>query len=107
MNTQLVDQHWFISLNGKRYGPYTFAALVEAAGKGVVTSETSVWRLGWQQWHPASQVPGLLGPAQPAAATEAPDSAARDDEGDGARDAAPRSAARAPERRQRRDERDE
>jgi hypothetical protein len=60
MNTQLVDQHWFISLHGKRYGPYTFAALVEAAAKGVVTAETSVWRLGWQQWHPASQVPGLL-----------------------------------------------
>src|SRR5579871_6581050 len=106
MNTQLVDQHWFISLNGKRYGPYTFAALVEAAGKGVVTSETSVWRLGWEQWHPASQVPGLLGPAQPAAAAESQDSAAQD-EADGARETAARSAARAPERRQRREERDE
>ena len=35
MNTPSLDQHWFISLNGKRYGPYTFAALVEAAAKGV------------------------------------------------------------------------
>jgi uncharacterized protein DUF4339 len=63
MNTQLVDQHWFISLNGKRYGPYTFAALTEAAAKGVITADTNVWRLGWQQWHPASQVPGLIAEA--------------------------------------------
>jgi hypothetical protein len=60
MNTQLVDQHWFVSLNGKRYGPYTFAALIEAASKGVITAETNIWRLGWEQWHPARQVPGLL-----------------------------------------------
>src|SRR6202030_2222486 len=65
MNTQLVDQHWFISLHGKRYGPYTFAALAEAAAKGVITADTNVWRLGWQQWHPASQVPGLLADAPP------------------------------------------
>ncbi len=70
MNTQLVDQHWFISLHGKRYGPYTFAALAEAAAKGVITADTNVWRLGWQQWHPASQVPGLLADAPPEPVTD-------------------------------------
>jgi hypothetical protein len=74
MNTQLVDQHWFISLNGKRYGPYTFAALTEAAAKGVITADTNVWRLGWQQWHPASRVPGLLEETPPVPASADTDS---------------------------------
>jgi hypothetical protein len=60
MNTRLADQHWFVSLNGKRFGPYTFKALTEASAKGVITAETHIWRLGWQQWHPARRVPGLL-----------------------------------------------
>src|SRR6266436_9472304 len=70
MNTQLVDQHWFVSVNGKRYGPYTFAALTEAAAKGVVTAETHIWRLGWQQWHLARQVPGLLNETPPPESTD-------------------------------------
>jgi hypothetical protein len=60
MCAQPVDRHWFITLNGKRYGPYTFAALTEAAAKGVITGETRVWRLGWVNWHPAENVPGLI-----------------------------------------------
>ncbi len=60
MCAQPVEKHWFISLNGKRYGPYTFAAITEAAAKGVIDENTSVWRLGWVKWHPAGRVPGLL-----------------------------------------------
>jgi len=60
MNTQLAGQHWFVLLNGKRHGPFTFAALTKAAKQGVITAETNVWRRGWQKWHPARQVPGLL-----------------------------------------------
>ena len=60
MCAQPVDQHWFISLNGKRYGPYTFAALSQAAAKGVIKADTNVWRLGWVKWHPADRVPGLI-----------------------------------------------
>ena len=43
MSAQPGDQHWFISLNGKRYGPYSFAALAKAASKGVIDGDTSVW----------------------------------------------------------------
>jgi hypothetical protein len=60
MSAQPGDQHWFISLNGKRYGPYSFAALAEAAAKGVIDGNTTVWRLGWVKWHPARRVPGLI-----------------------------------------------
>jgi hypothetical protein len=60
MNTQLAGQHWFVLLSGKRHGPFTFAALTKAAKQGVITAETNVWRRGWQKWHPARQVPGLL-----------------------------------------------
>jgi hypothetical protein len=60
MSAQPGDQHWFISLNGKRYGPYSFAALAEAAAKGVIDGNVTVWRLGWVKWHPARRVPGLI-----------------------------------------------
>jgi hypothetical protein len=60
MNTQLAGQHWFVLLNGKRHGPFTFAALTKAAKQGVITAETNIWRRGWQKWHPARQVSGLL-----------------------------------------------
>ncbi len=63
MNTPLARQHWFVLLNGKRHGPFTFAALTKAAKKGVITAETNIWRRGWQKWHPARQVPGLLNEA--------------------------------------------
>jgi GYF domain 2 len=62
MNTQLA-QHWFVLLNGKRHGPFTFATLTKAAKKGVISAETNIWRRGWQKWHPARQVPGLLNEA--------------------------------------------
>src|SRR5262249_25207315 len=63
MNTQLSSQHWFVLLDGKRHGPFTFAALTKAAKKGVITADTNIWRRGWQKWHPARQVPGLLNEA--------------------------------------------
>src|SRR5258708_23240704 len=63
MNTPLARQHWFVLLNGKRHGPFTFATLTQAAKKGVITAETNIWRRGWQKWHPARQVPGLLNEA--------------------------------------------
>ena len=60
MNTHLARQHWFVLLNGKRHGPFTFATLTKAAKNGVISAETNIWRRGWQKWHPARQVPGLL-----------------------------------------------
>src|SRR6516225_4680978 len=60
MSAQPGDQHWFISLKGKRYGPFSFAALSEAVAKGVIDGNTSVWRLGWVKWHTARRVPGLI-----------------------------------------------
>jgi GYF domain 2 len=63
MNTQSARQHWFVLLNGKRHGPFTFAILSKAAKNGVISAETNIWRRGWQKWHPARQVPGLLNEA--------------------------------------------
>lgn len=63
------EKTWFVSLNDKRYGPFTFEALTEAAAKGVIDGETSVWRLGWVKWHPARKVPGLI--AAPAPVSDA------------------------------------
>jgi hypothetical protein len=60
MAGQPDDKHWFVSLNGKRYGPFTFSALTEAASRGVINPDTVVWRLGWVRWHRAGSVPGLI-----------------------------------------------
>src|SRR5262249_13542372 len=56
------DKNWFVLLRGKRYGPYTFAALAEAAERGVVDREAGVWCLGWDEWRMARSVPGLFKP---------------------------------------------
>src|SRR5271170_4587839 len=57
------DKNWFVLLRGKRYGPYTFAALAHAADRGVVDPEAGVWCLGWDEWRIARNVPGLFKPA--------------------------------------------
>src|SRR5271156_7205458 len=54
------DKNWFVLLRGKRYGPYTFAALAHAADRGVVDHDAGVWCLGWDEWRIARDVPGLF-----------------------------------------------
>jgi hypothetical protein len=54
---------WFVSFKGKRYGPYTFSALVHEAERGLVDREAGVWCLGWTEWRIARNVPGLFEPA--------------------------------------------
>jgi hypothetical protein len=53
-------KNWFVLLKGKRYGPYTFTAIVQAAEKGVVEPDAGVWCLGWDEWRIARDVPGLF-----------------------------------------------
>ncbi len=59
-------QHWFVLLNGKRYGPYTLLALVKGVEKGVIGQSAGVWRPGWEQWRTAGEVPELFAPEPPA-----------------------------------------
>ena len=58
-------QHWFVLLNGKRYGPYTLLALVKGVEKGVIGQSAGVWRPGWDQWRTAGEVPELFAPEPP------------------------------------------
>jgi GYF domain 2 len=51
---------WFVSFKGKRYGPYTFSALVHDAARGLVDRDAGVWCLGWAEWRIARNVPGLF-----------------------------------------------
>jgi len=57
---EVPDKDWFLSLNGERDGPYTFAALIEAASRQVINGDTMLWRQGWQNWHPARHIPGII-----------------------------------------------
>jgi hypothetical protein len=60
MKSQSVGQHWFVLLDGKRHGPFTYADLTRAARDGLITADTNIWRPGWQKWHPARRVKGLV-----------------------------------------------
>jgi hypothetical protein len=53
-------ENWFVLLKGQQYGPYSFAALVRAAGRGVFGPEAGVWCVGWAKWRIARSVPGLF-----------------------------------------------
>jgi len=70
MKMQSDRQHWFVLLNGKRHGPFTYAELTKAAREGLITADTNIWRSGWQKWHPARSVKGLT--ADRAAANDRP-----------------------------------
>jgi uncharacterized protein DUF4339 len=65
MKRQSDRQHWFVLLNGKRHGPFTYAELAKAAREGLITAQTNIWRSGWQKWHPARSVKGLLAERDP------------------------------------------
>jgi hypothetical protein len=65
MKSQSAGQHWFVLLDGKRHGPFTYAELTRAARDGVITAETNIWRPGWQKWHPARRVKGLVNERAP------------------------------------------
>jgi hypothetical protein len=51
---------WFVLREGKRYGPLTFEAVVEATEEGLLGPEALVWCLGWAEWRTARSVPGLF-----------------------------------------------
>jgi hypothetical protein len=53
---------WFVLLNGKQHGPYSFAALVQAAKSGRLDLDDGVCRLGWGEWRLARDVPELFKP---------------------------------------------
>jgi hypothetical protein len=55
-------QHWFVLLNSKRYGPYTFPALAKGVEKGVIGRSAGVWRPGWEHWRTAGEVAELFAP---------------------------------------------
>lgn len=58
-------EQWHVQMaNGQRYGPITKAELDLWAAERRVNAECQVWRVGWPQWKPASDVyPALAAPA--------------------------------------------
>src|SRR5215472_15567139 len=60
MKTRSDGQHWFVLLDGKRHGPFTYADLTKAAREGLIAADTNIWRSGWKNWHLAKSVRGLV-----------------------------------------------
>jgi uncharacterized protein (TIGR00266 family) len=50
---------WYVAINGQQQGPFPQSHIQESLFSGVFTHETLVWRNGFQNWLPISQVPEL------------------------------------------------
>ncbi len=55
-----MDDVWYLTRDGKRFGPYPFAQLRELADSGQLAPDDLVWQQGGTNWLAASQVPGLI-----------------------------------------------
>lgn len=54
---------WYIALNGQQQGPFSQAQIQQSLAIGTYSPETLVWRQGFDNWRPISQVPELLNPS--------------------------------------------
>lgn len=52
----MAEYSWYVLLNEKQYGPYTF---VELKGIASITPDTLCWREGMDGWLPIRNVPEL------------------------------------------------
>jgi len=50
---------FYAAINGQQTGPHDLAALAALAGKGLLTSQTLVWKQGMASWTPAASVAEL------------------------------------------------
>jgi hypothetical protein len=65
-----MNEQWYVSRGGKRYGPYRREELAQHARSGNVVPTDLVWSESTDGWVRADQVPGLLptAPARPSGA---------------------------------------
>ena len=54
-NSQLFD--FYISIDGKQFGPYQLTSMLEMIASGQIGSGTLVWKVGMPEWKAASEVP--------------------------------------------------
>lgn len=55
-----MAEQWYISKEGKQYGPYSWEELTAFAGEGRIGPEDNIWNSSMAAWRPAGEVPGLL-----------------------------------------------
>jgi uncharacterized protein (TIGR00266 family) len=50
---------WYVAINGQQQGPFPQNHIQQSLSSGVYNQDTLVWREGFQNWLPISQVPEL------------------------------------------------
>ncbi len=60
-----MSQQWYLSREGRRYGPYSWEQMREFAGSGKVMQQDLIWTNQLTDWVKAAEVEGLFKPAQP------------------------------------------
>jgi predicted Zn finger-like uncharacterized protein len=69
------DVEWHIAVDGDQMGPYETAQMFDMIAANQITAETYVWRDGFDDWLPLSDVSELQGAGMPVAAAPAPTTA--------------------------------
>ncbi len=54
---------WYVAANGKSIGPFSTAQLTASIASGQYSPATLVWREGFADWQPISEIPELNNPA--------------------------------------------
>jgi hypothetical protein len=60
-----TDPTWYYSNDGEQLGPVSVEELQQLAGQGIITTESSLWAEGLEDWVRATQVEGLFGEEAP------------------------------------------
>jgi hypothetical protein len=60
--TPPTAQHWHLSREGQQYGPISHEQLLEMVKLGQLQADDLLWTPGYDDWRPASSIPGVLKP---------------------------------------------
>jgi uncharacterized protein (TIGR00266 family) len=54
-------ESWYVAVNGKQEGPFSSHQIQDNLNSGIYSSETLVWKQGFENWTPLSSIPELQG----------------------------------------------
>src|SRR5262245_38845549 len=57
-----VAQQWYLARGGQQTGPLSHQQLLEMVQQGRLHADDLLWTPGYDNWRPASSIPGLLKP---------------------------------------------
>jgi hypothetical protein len=63
--TGSAQLQWHLSRDGKQFGPFSRDQLLQMAEHGKLQAQDLLWTPGYDNWRPATDIPGVLKPPPP------------------------------------------